>query len=190
MAGSAALGGKTMIVQVSNIGGIEQKTHAVVQAGVDVFLVPSNDAERAAEIAGDRVDVVPVDTVARGMTVAVADALADEAEPVYQLASGDDRPPGLTSLLTPAGLFTGVLSCGFICFLNPWMDRKLPADYRMHWTLAAANVLGGIVFFCLGLRAYWQLGGWMAIALLLATCGVGCVVAVIMQPYLRGARKL
>jgi long-chain acyl-CoA synthetase len=36
-------------------------------------------------------DVVPVDTVARGMTLAVADALADQAAPVYQLASGDHR---------------------------------------------------------------------------------------------------
>ncbi len=34
-------------------------------------------------------DVVPVDTVARAMTVIVADALAGRAEPVYQLASGD-----------------------------------------------------------------------------------------------------
>lgn len=34
-------------------------------------------------------DVVPVDTVARGMTVIVADALADRAHPVYHLASGD-----------------------------------------------------------------------------------------------------
>lgn len=34
-------------------------------------------------------DVVPVDTVARGMTLAIADALADRAHPVYQLASGD-----------------------------------------------------------------------------------------------------
>ena len=34
-------------------------------------------------------DVVPVDSVARGMTIAVADALMDRAAPVYQLASGD-----------------------------------------------------------------------------------------------------
>jgi long-chain acyl-CoA synthetase len=34
-------------------------------------------------------DVVPVDTVARGMTLAIADALDDRAAPVYQLASGD-----------------------------------------------------------------------------------------------------
>lgn len=37
-------------------------------------------------------DVVPVDTVARGMTLALADALRDEAAPVYQLASGDHAP--------------------------------------------------------------------------------------------------
>jgi long-chain acyl-CoA synthetase len=34
-------------------------------------------------------DVVPVDTVARGMTIAVADALTGRAMPIYQLASGD-----------------------------------------------------------------------------------------------------
>lgn len=34
-------------------------------------------------------DVVPVDTVARGMTIAVADALEGRAAPIYQLASGD-----------------------------------------------------------------------------------------------------
>ncbi|MBX3273154.1 MAG: SDR family oxidoreductase [Sandaracinaceae bacterium] len=36
-------------------------------------------------------DVVPVDTVARGMTLAVGDALADRAAPIWQLASGDDN---------------------------------------------------------------------------------------------------
>ena len=37
-------------------------------------------------------DVVPVDTVARGMTLAVADALTDRAAPVYQLALGRSQP--------------------------------------------------------------------------------------------------
>ncbi|MCB9594586.1 MAG: SDR family oxidoreductase [Sandaracinaceae bacterium] len=55
-------------------------------------------------------DVIPVDTVARGMTVAVADALADRAEPVYQLASGEvperftfDRALDLTALKVRRG---------------------------------------------------------------------------------------
>ncbi len=54
-------------------------------------------------------DVVPVDTIARGMTIAVADALADRAQPVYQLASGDhnkltfDRALDLTALKVRRG---------------------------------------------------------------------------------------
>ena len=54
-------------------------------------------------------DVVPVDTVARGMTVALVNALADDAEPVYQLASGDhnrlsfDRALDLTALTVRRG---------------------------------------------------------------------------------------
>lgn len=37
-------------------------------------------------------DVVPVDTVARAMTLATAAALEDRAEKVYQVASGDQNP--------------------------------------------------------------------------------------------------
>lgn len=54
-------------------------------------------------------DVVPVDTVARGMTLAVADAIADRSAPVYQLASGDhhrftfDRALDLTALKVRKG---------------------------------------------------------------------------------------
>ena len=60
-------------------------------------------------------DVVPVDTVARGMTLAVGDALADRGAPIWQLASGDhnrftfDRALDLTALTvrrgyTPSGV--------------------------------------------------------------------------------------
>ncbi|MEZ4338011.1 MAG: SDR family oxidoreductase [Sandaracinaceae bacterium] len=54
-------------------------------------------------------DVVPVDTVARGMTVAVADAVTDRAAPIWQLASGDhnrftfDRALDLTALKVRRG---------------------------------------------------------------------------------------
>ncbi len=54
-------------------------------------------------------DVVPVDTVARGMTLAVADHLADRAPEVVQLASGDhnmftfDRALDLTALKVRRG---------------------------------------------------------------------------------------
>ena len=60
-------------------------------------------------------DIVPVDTVAKGMTIALADSIADRAAPVYQLASGDhqrltfDRALDLTALevrrgYTPSGV--------------------------------------------------------------------------------------
>ena len=32
--------------------------------------------------------------------------------------------PRPTQLLIPANLFTGILCCGLICLLNPWMDRR------------------------------------------------------------------
>ena len=96
---------------------------------------------------------------------------------VYQLQSGDDRPPGLTNLLTPASLFTGVLSCGIICLLNPWMDRVLPKPFRLPMVLRLANWVAGLVFLVVGLRAYWQLGGLKAILILGGTVAVGCAVA-------------
>ncbi|MGF1468669.1 MAG: SDR family oxidoreductase [Sandaracinaceae bacterium] len=42
--------------------------------------------------AENRFDVVPVDKVVRGMTIAVADALSGRAAPVYQLASSHQHP--------------------------------------------------------------------------------------------------
>lgn len=54
-------------------------------------------------------DVVPVDTVARGMTLAIGDALADRGAPIWQLASGDhhrftfDRALDLTALKVRRG---------------------------------------------------------------------------------------
>ena len=98
---------------------------------------------------------------------------------VYQIQSGENRPPGLTNLLTPASLFTGVLSCGIICLLNPWMDRVLPHQFRLPIYLRWANWLAGIVFLFVGLRAYWQLGGLTAILFLGGTVAVGCVVAML-----------
>lgn len=98
---------------------------------------------------------------------------------VYQLQSGQDRPPGLTNLLTPASLFTGVVSCGIICLLNPWMDRVLPKQFRLPIVLRLTNWLAGIVFLFVGLRAYWQLGGFKAILLLGGTVGIGCLVAML-----------
>ena len=101
----------------------------------------------------------------------------------YQLRSGEGRPPGLTYLLTPAGLFTGVLSCGFICLLNPWMDRLLPKEFRLPVLLQFANWTAAVVFLFVGLRAYWQLGGANAMLILVATVAVGWGIAWVLGPH-------
>ena len=106
---------------------------------------------------------------------------------VYQLQSGQDRPPGLTNLLTPASLFTGVLSCGFICILNPWMDRVLPRSFQAPVFLKLLNVLAGIVFLAVGIKAYWELGGRNALGILVSTIAVGCAVAMIVKPNQRAS---
>ena len=95
----------------------------------------------------------------------------------YQLQSGENRPPGLTNLLTPASLFTGVLSCGVICLLNPWMDRVLPKKHRLPVLLRLANYVAGVAFLCIGLRAYWQLGGFKAMLILVGTVVAGWGIA-------------
>jgi len=48
---------------VGPIGGIEQKSHAVLRGGADIFFVPTANYEAALEVIGDRVDVVAVETL-------------------------------------------------------------------------------------------------------------------------------
>jgi hypothetical protein len=96
---------------------------------------------------------------------------------VYQLRAGAEKPPGLTEVLKPVNLFTGVFACGLICLLNPWADRRLPVGLRMPLALVALNLIGGITFVLLGLRGYWDYAGWWAIGVLLGTMGLGAVVA-------------
>lgn len=75
----------------------------------------------------------------------------------YQLKMGDAKLPGLTAVLEPVNLFTGVFACGLICLLNPWMDRRLPAQLRMPGALVALNLFGAIVFILVAIRGYWEL---------------------------------
>ena len=96
---------------------------------------------------------------------------------VYQLQMGTDKPPGLTSVLEPVNLFTGVFGCGVICLLNPWMDRRLPAQHRMPWVLLALNLVGGAAFIVAAVRGYWVSGGWWAMLVLLGILAFGAVVA-------------
>ena len=96
---------------------------------------------------------------------------------VYQLQMGEEKPPGLTAILIPVNLFTGVFACGLICLLNPWMDRRLPVQHRMPRTLVALNLLGGLGFILVALRGYWDYAGWWAMWILLSILAFGVLVA-------------
>ncbi|MBX3420898.1 MAG: Nramp family divalent metal transporter [Pirellulaceae bacterium] len=90
-----------------------------------------------------------------------------------QWSGGPDRPPGLTGVLVPANLFTGVLSCGIICLLNPWIDRRLPTALAPGWWLVAMNLIAGCAFFALGIKGYWDYGGVAALWILVGTVLAG-----------------
>ncbi|MDG2383695.1 MAG: Nramp family divalent metal transporter [Pirellulaceae bacterium] len=96
-----------------------------------------------------------------------------------QLQTGESKPPGLTALLIPASLFTGVLSCGIICLLNPWIDLWLPKSRRPGVFLCCLNLLAGLVFLSLGLKGYWDYGGLFGLLVLGSTVVVGLFVAIL-----------
>ena len=97
---------------------------------------------------------------------------------LYHLRAGDDKPPGLIAILTPANLFTGVLGCGLICLLNAWMDRRfLPSGLRPSRMALLFSIIAGLVFLGLGLRGCWDHSGWTAFKILAGTIVVGWAAA-------------
>lgn len=48
---------------VGPVGGMEQKSHAVMRSGADLFVVPSSQVEEARSVLGEMVDLVAVDTL-------------------------------------------------------------------------------------------------------------------------------
>jgi hypothetical protein len=96
---------------------------------------------------------------------------------VNQLLAGEEKPAGLTALLIPVNLFTGVFACGLICLSHPWMDRRLPKPLRLPTALIVLNVIGGIAFVLVAVRGYWDYGGWWAMGILLGTLALGVVAA-------------
>jgi hypothetical protein len=109
---------------------------------------------------------------------------------LYRWISGGQDPPGLIAILTPANLFTGVLACGFICLLNPWMDRRFfPEKLRMGWLLKVLNVGAGLIFLALGLKGYWDHSGWVAFGLLAGTMALGWIAAPVLSKALARFRE-
>ena len=80
----------------------------------------------------------------------------------------------LIDIVTPAAIYTGVLSCGFYGLATPWADRRfLPPGLRMSATLAVLNVVVGIAFTAMGLKALWdydQVQAYVILAVGLAGC--------------------
>ncbi len=76
---------------------------------------------------------------------------------VYRIHGGLDKPRLLLAILTPANLFTGVLSCGVLCWLIVWLERRaLPPALFMPRCLAAVNLIAGFGFLALGIKGYWD----------------------------------
>jgi len=101
---------------------------------------------------------------------------------VYHRISGGDKPPGLIAILTPANLFTGVLGCGLICWLNVWTDRRfLPRAWQPSRLLTFCNLAAGAIFLTLGLRGCWDHSGGVAFAILAVTLVIGWIAGLWMS---------
>ena len=67
------------------------------------------------------------------------------------------KPKVLLQIMTPVNLFTGVLSCGVICVLTLWMDRRwLPATLQPPLAIVVLNAIGGLLFLIIGVKGVWE----------------------------------
>jgi hypothetical protein len=96
---------------------------------------------------------------------------------VHQIRVGEEKPAGLTAILIPVNLFTGVFACGLICLSNIWMDRRLPKHHQMPLVLSALNLAGGLAFIIVAIRGYWDYGGWLAMSTFFGILALGIVLA-------------
>ncbi len=97
----------------------------------------------------------------------------------YSISNSGKTVPGLIAILTPANLFTGVLGCGIVCLLSPWMDlRRNSKSWRMGKILFGANLATGAIFMVLGFYGYWEHSRWISFGVLVMTLCIGMVAAV------------
>lgn len=76
---------------------------------------------------------------------------------LFTYHGGEGKPRILLAIMTPANLFTNVFSSGLVCAVILWMDRRfLPPGLRMPKRMALLITVGGAVFFCLGIKGYWD----------------------------------
>lgn len=79
----ATTGTINLNADVGPVGGVKQKTHAALDAGTELFLVPMAEVEGSRAIAGDRMEVVGVETLDDALRV-----LSDFGGNGLEVASG------------------------------------------------------------------------------------------------------
>ncbi len=91
----------------------------------------------------------------------------------------------LVDLVTPCAIVTGVFTCGIICWINIWMDRRyLPRPIQMSLALIGLNLVAGTAFFVVGLRSLYDIP-WLGIyswIVLGAIFGLGAIVSILVPP--------
>lgn len=93
----------------------------------------------------------PADSVASVEGEAAADSDPEKDKAPVRVG----KPRLLLAILTPVNVFTGVLSCGLICILVVWMDRRwLPTELQPPKLLTILNVGSVLVFVGLGVKGY------------------------------------
>ncbi len=107
----------------------------------------------------------------------------------YTTSGGADKPRALLAVMTPANLFTGVLLCGLLCLLNPWMDHRfLPRALRMPRWLWLLNLFAAAVFLALGIKGYWDHDSrWLALGGLCVVVAVAWGLAFALRGRLSGS---
>ena len=69
------------------------------------------------------------------------------------------------------------MACGIICILSCWADRRcLVAPFKIPLLLTLLNTIAAVLFIALGIKAYWDHSGLMA--LLVLTCTIAAWFAV------------
>ncbi|MBT5927416.1 MAG: Nramp family divalent metal transporter [Verrucomicrobia bacterium] len=95
---------------------------------------------------------------------------------LQQMLNPDSDSINFVWILTPANLFTGVLGCGIILFATLWAavqkhKTELPFLGKgwYFWM-----ILGGLFFFVLGIKGYWDHSRYRAFIILAGSVILGC----------------
>jgi Mn2+/Fe2+ NRAMP family transporter len=91
----------------------------------------------------------------------------------------DGEPVNFVWILTPANLFTGVMGCGIIFAATLWMTfvQGSPTNRTLKGSWAIGMSLGGLFFFSLGIKGYWEHSGFLSFLILGGSLVLGALCA-------------